>query len=100
MTERVDRYAKAILISQNKSFVASSNPSPIGPLMATSTVENYLKHLLLLAEDTDGLVPMGALAVSVAVVPGTATTMVKALADEGLVDHKPRHGVRLTPEGR
>jgi DtxR family Mn-dependent transcriptional regulator len=68
--------------------------------MATSTVENYLKHLLLLAEDSDGLVPMGALASSLAVVPGTATTMVKALADEGLVDHKPRHGVRLTAEGR
>ena len=68
--------------------------------MATSTVENYLKHLLLLAEETDGLVSMGALASSLAVVPGTATTMVKALADDGLVDHKPRQGVRLTAEGR
>lgn len=68
--------------------------------MATSTVENYLKQLLLLAEDTDDLVSMGALASSLAVVPGTATTMVKALADEGLVEHKPRHGVRLTSEGR
>lgn len=68
--------------------------------MATSTVENYLKHLLLLGEEADGLVSMGALASAVAVVPGTATTMVKALADEGLVDHKPRHGVRLTNEGR
>jgi DtxR family Mn-dependent transcriptional regulator len=68
--------------------------------MATSTVENYLKHLLLLAEETDGLVSMGALATSLAVVPGTATTMIKALADDGLVDHKPRHGVRLTTEGR
>ena len=68
--------------------------------MATSTVENYLKHLLLLAEQTDGLVSMGALASSLAVVPGTATTMIKALADEGLVDHRPRQGVRLTAEGR
>lgn len=68
--------------------------------MATMTVENYLKHVLLLSESSDGLVPMGALASAVAVVPGTATTMVKALADEGLVEHQPRYGVRLTQEGR
>jgi DtxR family Mn-dependent transcriptional regulator len=88
------------LISQNKSFVASFEETPIALLVATSTVENYLKQLLLLAQDTDDLVSMGALATSLAVVPGTATTMVKALADEGLVEHKPRHGVRLTGEGR
>jgi DtxR family transcriptional regulator, Mn-dependent transcriptional regulator len=68
--------------------------------VATITVENYLKHLLLLSEEIDGLVSMGALAASLAVVPGTATTMVKSLADEGLVDHRPRHGVKLTAEGR
>src|SRR4051812_40673484 len=68
--------------------------------MATITVENYLKHLLLLSEDSDELVSMGALAASLAVVPGTVTTMIKALADEGLVDHRPRVGVKLTNEGR
>jgi DtxR family Mn-dependent transcriptional regulator len=68
--------------------------------MATSTVENYLKHLLRLSEDTNELVSMGALATSLAVVPGTVTTMVKALADEGLVEHQPRYGVRLTTQGR
>lgn len=68
--------------------------------MATSTVENYLKHILLLSEGSDELVSMGALATSLAVVPGTATTMVKSLADGGLVEHKPRVGVRLTGDGR
>lgn len=68
--------------------------------MASVAVENYLKHVLLLSEGTDGLVPMGALATALEVVPGTATTMVKALADEGFVEHQPRQGVRLTPEGR
>ncbi|HEX2851784.1 MAG TPA: metal-dependent transcriptional regulator [Opitutaceae bacterium] len=67
--------------------------------MATSTVENYLKHILLLSEDAGALVPMGVLAESLAVVPGTVTTMVKALADSGLVDHRPRQGVRLTEAG-
>jgi DtxR family Mn-dependent transcriptional regulator len=43
---------------------------------------------------------MGALAESLEVVPGTVTTMIKALADEGLVDHVPRQGVRLTAAGR
>ena len=58
-------------------------------LMASSTVENYLKHVLLLSEGTTELVSMGALAESLSVVPGTVTTMIKSLAVEGLVDHRP-----------
>jgi len=68
--------------------------------MPSSTVENYLKHVLLLSEGSGELVSMGALASAVQVVPGTATTMVKAMADEGFVEHLPRHGVKLTAEGR
>ena len=68
--------------------------------VVTIAVENYLKHVLLLSDGSDQLVSMGALAEALAVVPGTATTMVKALADEGLVEHQPRHGVRLTNKGR
>jgi len=68
--------------------------------MATITVENYLKHLLLLSEGSEELVPMGALAEALAVVPGTVTTMVKSLADSGLVEHRPRQGARLTNQGR
>src|SRR5262245_12943201 len=68
--------------------------------MASSTVENYLKQILLLSVADGELVSMGALAVALEVVPGTATTMVKSLAADGLVDHRPRHGVRLTAEGR
>lgn len=68
--------------------------------MASITVENYLKHILLLSAAPDELVSMGALATSLEVVPGTVTTMVKALARERLVEHRPRHGVRLTDQGR
>jgi DtxR family Mn-dependent transcriptional regulator len=68
--------------------------------MATSTVENYLKHILLLSEEGGDLVSMGALASALRVVPGTVTTMVKSLADGGLVAHQPRQGVRLTEAGR
>ena len=69
--------------------------------MATSTVENYLKQLYIEQWTSEGeMVPMGRLAVAMGVVPGTATSMVKALADSGLVQYEPRGGVRLTASGR
>lgn len=68
--------------------------------MATSTVEDYLKHVLLLSEGDDDLVSMGELATALEVVPGTVTTMIKSLADSGHVEHHPRQGVRLTADGR
>jgi DtxR family Mn-dependent transcriptional regulator len=68
--------------------------------MPTSTVENYLKQLYLEQYGTDGgMVPMGRVAASMGVVPGTATSMVKALADSGLVEYEPRGGVKLTRAG-
>src|SRR5262245_8498371 len=42
---------------------------------------------------------MGHLATALGVVPGTATTMVKALAESGLVHYEPYSGVRLTASG-
>jgi DtxR family transcriptional regulator, Mn-dependent transcriptional regulator len=69
--------------------------------MATSTVENYVKQLYLLGQERpEQTVPMGALARAMGVVPGTATTMVKALARAGWARHLPRVGARLTPEGK
>ena len=68
--------------------------------MATSTVENYLKALYTAERDAAaGIVPMGRLAAAMNVVPGTATSMAKALADAGLVVYEPRAGVRLTAAG-
>jgi DtxR family Mn-dependent transcriptional regulator len=68
--------------------------------MASSTVENYLKATLLHEQRVDGIVPMGALVDALGVVPGTVTTMVKAMATQGLLEHEARQGVRLTPVGR
>ena len=66
----------------------------------SSTVEDYLKHLYAEQVDAGGhLLPMGKLAQALGVTPGTATTMVKALADNGLVKYEPRDGVRLTAAG-
>ena len=42
----------------------------------------------------------GALADALGVSPGTVTVTVKKLAEQGLVDHEPYHGVELTDDGR
>jgi DtxR family Mn-dependent transcriptional regulator len=68
--------------------------------MPTSTVENYLKAILVRSADEDGVVATGALAEALGLTPGTITTMVKSMASRGLLEHQPREGVRLTPEGR
>src|SRR4051812_20415600 len=71
-----------------------------GHRVPSVTVENYLKQLYLEQQRaTEPLVSMGKLATAMNVVPGTATTMVKALADSGLVEYEPRGGVRLTHGG-
>jgi DtxR family Mn-dependent transcriptional regulator len=67
--------------------------------MPTSTVEDYIKRIYLEQQGSTDLVPFGRLAIAMDVVPGTVTTMVKALADSGLVGYEPRQGVRLTSAG-
>jgi DtxR family Mn-dependent transcriptional regulator len=68
--------------------------------MPSTTVENYLKQIYLEQQPLGAqLVPMGRLAAAMAVTPGTATTMIKALAEANLVTYEPRSGVRLTRAG-
>ncbi len=71
-------------------------------MLPSSTVENYIKAIYLgqtaLAADAR-LVPMGQVAAALGVTPGTATTMVKTLAESGLAAYEPYSGVRLTPAG-
>ena len=71
-------------------------------MLPSSTVENYLKAIYIGETHLVGdqkLVPMGQLATALGIAPGTATTMVKALAESGLVAYEPYNGVRLTPAG-
>ena len=71
-------------------------------MLPSQTVENYLKTIYLAqsaAPSADVLVPMGQLASALGVVPGTATTMMKTLAEYGLVRYEPYMGMRLTPAG-
>lgn len=79
-------------------------------MLPSQTVENYLKTIFLAQlalsdveglapNDVEALVPMGQISTSLGVVPGTATTMIKTLAESGLVHYEPYLGVRLTPAG-
>ncbi|MBI4265071.1 MAG: metal-dependent transcriptional regulator [Acidobacteria bacterium] len=72
-------------------------------MLPSSTVENYLKAIYLGTSTLPApqrLLPMGHLAVALRVAPGTATTMVKALSESGLVEYEPYAGVALTAAGQ
>jgi DtxR family Mn-dependent transcriptional regulator len=71
-------------------------------MLPSSTVENYLKAIYVgvaTLPSPQRLMPMGQLAAALAVAPGTATTMVKTLAESGLVQYEPYAGVALTAAG-
>jgi DtxR family transcriptional regulator, Mn-dependent transcriptional regulator len=71
-------------------------------MLPSSTVENYLKAIhqgQSALPASVRLVPMGSVASALGVTPGTATTMVKALAESGLAEYEPYSGVRLTSAG-
>ena len=70
-------------------------------MLPSSTVENYLKAIYAGTAGLEAhrLLPMGQLAAALRVTPGTATTMVKTLAESGLVEYEPYAGVALTSAG-
>src|SRR5437762_2822685 len=71
-------------------------------MLPSSAVGNYLKAIYHGQSTLIGgerLVSMGHVASALGVTPGTATTMVKALAESGLVEYEPYSGVRLTAAG-
>lgn len=69
--------------------------------MPTSTVEQYIKTVYQEEERTHiPLIQMKQLADAMGVTPGTATAMVKHLAENALLEYTPRRGVSLTMNGR
>ncbi len=71
-------------------------------------IENQLEHLSKSDREAlkaiyrlakDGGAHTGILAERLGLAPGTVTATVKRLADRGLVDHEPYHGVELTLAG-
>lgn len=77
--------------------------------MPSLTVENYVKAIYQLAQqtgdeaETTGTLPAvatGQIAAALAVLPGTVTSMLKTLDESHLATYTPYEGVRLTPAGR
>lgn len=69
--------------------------------MPTSTVEDYLKAILRLSQDQpdERPVSVGSIAAHLEVTPGTVTTMMNHLSNQGLVNYTPRRGVALNAQG-
>jgi DtxR family Mn-dependent transcriptional regulator len=68
--------------------------------MATEAVENYLKTILSLSQESpDSEATITKIAAIVGVTPSTATTMVKKLSGAGLARYRRYGGVRLSPKG-
>src|SRR5665809_94046 len=61
--------------------------------------ENYAKAIYHLQQRGGGPVHTGAIAERAGVTPASASAMVRRMATDGLVEHTPYHGVRLTEAG-
>jgi DtxR family Mn-dependent transcriptional regulator len=79
--------------------MAHSHARPARTATTTEAVEDYAKAIHALARRQGGPVGTSALAERLGVLPGTVTTMLKRMAELGLVEHEPYHGVELTPAG-
>ena len=67
--------------------------------LSTEAIEDYAKAIYAIAGDREGLVLNGEVAQRLGVTPATATSMLKRLADLGLVEYFPYKGASLTPAG-
>jgi DtxR family Mn-dependent transcriptional regulator len=105
----VSRVPSSTIVGRSTSIHLDekTNPMPAPPNglarnhVATLTVENYLKAILMLSVKTaDKRVSTGQIASSLGVSPGTVTSMLKTLAESKLATYTPYEGVRLTESGR
>jgi DtxR family Mn-dependent transcriptional regulator len=67
--------------------------------MLTVSVENYLKAILHLQVEGGDRVSTTSIAKKVASTPASTSAMLTKLGERGWVEHRPYHGVRLTPKG-
>jgi DtxR family Mn-dependent transcriptional regulator len=70
------------------------------PAGISSAIEDYAKAIYALELRAGDAVTTNALAERLGVTPGSASGMVKRLAELGLVEHEPYRGVQLTEDGR
>lgn len=69
-------------------------------LSATSTVEDYLKHILVYQQSNPGSpVPTAAIANALDLKASSVSSMLRRLARDRLIHYRPYHGARLTEKG-
>ena len=68
--------------------------------LLTATVQDYAKAVYALEARGGAAVSTNDLAARLGVTPGSVSGMLRKLAEVGLLEHEPYHGVRLTDEGR
>ena len=67
----------------------------------SATTEDYLKAIFELASrNPKEIAPMGEIARVLKITPGTVTTMIRRLSEDGLLTYRPRVGCSLTAEGQ
>jgi DtxR family Mn-dependent transcriptional regulator len=77
--------------------MAHQHHQPVG---ISSAIEDYAKAIYALERRAGEAVTTNALAERLGVTPGSASGMVKRLAELGLAEHEPYRGVQLTDDGR
>jgi DtxR family transcriptional regulator, Mn-dependent transcriptional regulator len=66
----------------------------------SASVQDYAKAVYALEARHGAAVSTNELAERLDVTPGSVSAMVRKLAELGVVEHEPYHGVRLTEHGR
>lgn len=79
--------------------MAVSHKYPARPRSTGAGAENYAKAIYHLQHGDNETVNTGAVAERVGVTPASASAMLRKMAEDGLVEHTPYHGVRLTSAG-
>jgi DtxR family transcriptional regulator, Mn-dependent transcriptional regulator len=70
------------------------------PTRPSEAIEDYAKAIYALQQRGEsGSVATNDLAARLGVTAGSASAMIKKLAEKGFVEHVPYHGVQLTPKG-
>jgi DtxR family transcriptional regulator, Mn-dependent transcriptional regulator len=80
--------------------MANGEPAAAKRVPSTEAIEDYAKAIYAISLERDGPVLNGEVAQRLSVTPPTATSMLKRLADLGLVEYVPYKGVSLTPSGK
>jgi DtxR family Mn-dependent transcriptional regulator len=68
--------------------------------LISASIQDYAKAVYALEARDGSAVSTNDLADRLGVTPASVSNMVRKLAEVGLVEHEPYHGVRLTEEGR